>query len=427
MEEKDFPALMPQYNGQMIYQSNPLIESCKQMDIMTGRLFYTALMEITPQLTPDNVKHDFQEIVVPAETIVRLFGGNKAYYSKLEEIADRLMEQKVIIKDPDKETYDATNMFERMHFSAREGGLHILFTNSMKPHLLTLADKQYTRIAAKTIFAMKSMYAIRLLELILQYQNINDFKKAHCIQRYMTVDEIRFYLNVPDTKTYKRMSDFRRQVLDKPISDINEKTEYIVSYDVRKKGREVEGFNFSLILPENDEGDISVEKLININETARLADVNEDATVDNLQADIRDVMRRYGVGKIVAARLAKEFDDMSIRNNIRYSLEQRRVKNLGAYIVKAVREDYYGSKKAAEENLAAERKAAAERAAAEQARIIEAAMPQVEEVNEIGSFMVKMIKMHRDKGQKIPAKYMKILDQVGLTVEDVLAGKRRKE
>ena len=56
-------------------------------------------------------------------------------------------------------------------------------------------------------------------------------------------------------------------------------------------------------------------------------------------------MITYGVGKIVAARLAKSYPREHIINNIRYSLsQQHRVRNMGAYIARAIKEDYYSSR-----------------------------------------------------------------------------------
>lgn len=334
------PLIGTKYEDSQIYQANPLIESCKNMDLNEGRLFYLGLMELKPQLLAEQEQQDFKTILVPTNEIIRLFGGHKDYYRRLKGIARRLMARTIGIKEnEEEEEFHWINLFSTMEFDKKKGGLRIKFNIDMKPYVLQLADKPYTRIAAKTIFALSSMYAIRLIELMLQYQDAPSVKLSGVIERELSLQEIRKYLQVPEN-SYKEMRDFKRYVLDAPIRDINESTRYIFNYTPVKTGHRITSFRFSLEIPEEEDIKTVQELIAYKKESSQM----KMTAADTETTDMVALLRSYGVGKIVARRLANEFPEETIRNNIRYALEQKRVKNLGQYIVKAIREDYFSAR-----------------------------------------------------------------------------------
>lgn len=90
-----------------------------------------------------------------------------------------------------------------------------------------------------------SVYAWRILESLLEKQGF--LKQGHKeIFIVLTMEELRFRLNVPDELYADRINNFRSRVLDEPIREINEKTDYFVWYEVQKTGRRVTGFKIWL-------------------------------------------------------------------------------------------------------------------------------------------------------------------------------------
>lgn len=77
--------------------------------------------------------------------------------------------------------------------------------------------------------------------------------KDKIITRYIGLSDLRFLLDIKDNE-YHRISDLRRFVLDGPIREINNKTQYELSYVPQKKGRKIVSFTFSMdcsqILPD---------------------------------------------------------------------------------------------------------------------------------------------------------------------------------
>ena len=116
-------------------------------------------------------------------------------------------------------------VYEIMKYEPKVG-LHMKFDNRMKPFLLDMVKGNYTAINIEQIFKLTSPYAVRLLELCLQYKNM--FKNGK-IKRSMTEESIRFYLNVPENAYIGRIDNFKKNVLDEPIKEITEKTDFIMN------------------------------------------------------------------------------------------------------------------------------------------------------------------------------------------------------
>lgn len=337
-----------------IYQANPLIEACRGMDLMQGRLYYLALMALSPQLTENNSQDGFQKIIFDAKDIIKLFGGRGGYHANLMKKTRQLREYTVTIitgkDDNGDDTFRHFGIFDAFEWDPKRGGLFVEFSEKIRPYVFDLVKGNYTKIAGRTMFSLQSSYATRLIELLLQHQGFPEFQKTKIIKRNITVEKLRFYLGIPDDK-YKRMGNFRKVVLDGPIEDINKHTSYFMSYDVVKSGAAVIAFDFSLNVSKADEEQqpVSISEVVNIREEARQADIDPTATVDNMSADTFAVLRRYGVGKKVAESLVNQYTDERIRANIQYTLSQKRVQNYGGYIPKAIREDYAAERAAFEQ------------------------------------------------------------------------------
>ena len=231
----------------MVYQANPLVEGRRDFSLMETRLFYLGLKDLKPQLTNKNVPwnamsiRDFPTTIIPTKELINQFGNDK-YYSTLKDICRGLAKKVVEIENEDGKGFSERPVFLDLTYKSEEG-LRLVFSPFMIPYLLELADKQYTKIPFEQIWLLQSQYAVRLLELLVQYQNT----KTH--ERTMTIEELRRCLNVPEG-TYKDSTDnLKKRVINSSIKEINEKTAYKVEYENVKDGRKIVGFKFKLHLP----------------------------------------------------------------------------------------------------------------------------------------------------------------------------------
>lgn len=229
----------------MVYQANPLIEGRRDFSLREMRLFYIGLKDLKPQLTKKNIPwenmtyRDFPVTVIPPKDLIEMF-GNDTYYSALYDVCESLAKKTVEVKN-EFGRFDWFTVFSRLSYRPEEG-LILKFNPDMIPWLLELADRTFTKIPFEIVWQLESKYSVRLLELVLQYQNT----KTH--ERTVTMEELRRCLSVPDG-AYKKMVNFKSRVLESSIKEINEKTAYKIEYENVKDGRKIVGFKFKLHLP----------------------------------------------------------------------------------------------------------------------------------------------------------------------------------
>ncbi|MBP3262434.1 replication initiation protein, partial [Pseudobutyrivibrio sp.] len=224
-----------------IYQANPLIEARKPMNALEMRLFMLALQDVNPHLSANDKYYDkeFKEThILPGE--LKRIMGNGAYIPLLDEACDRLTSRNVCIKEGENK-FVYYPMFSFIQYEKGDG-LRIQFNNKMRELILDIFESgyPYTRISMKQIFYLGSAYAMRLLELMLQYQGM---KRNNIITRTIPLEELRFMLNVEEDK-YPRVNDFKRFVLDIATNEINDNTQYSIRYEAEKSGRKIIAFSF---------------------------------------------------------------------------------------------------------------------------------------------------------------------------------------
>ena len=230
-----------------VVQANPLIEARKGMNVTEMRLFVLGLQDIKPHIK-DNTLHDveFHETIIPYSELVDLFGsehnGNVSNLKKQVEKASRC----VIELSSDNGGFGFASIYRKIRYEPNKG-LIIHFNDELKPYILELVNQAYTRYKVKALFSLSSSYSWRILESLLEKQGyLRQGNKE--IFLVLTIEEVRFRLNIKKGKYEGRIDNLRKFVLDEPIKEINEKTDYFVWYEVIKTGRKVTGFKLYLKL-----------------------------------------------------------------------------------------------------------------------------------------------------------------------------------
>lgn len=247
-----------------VYQGNPLINSRKVFDLLGMRIFLVGLMGLNPHFSKQDKYYDkeFPELFIPTRKLTELF-GNTWYLGELKPACKKLFDT-VIELNSTNGGYKLYHLFRKLKYEPGKG-LYLQFDELLRPYILDLVEqtKGYTRIRAEYLFKLSSPYAVRLLELLLQYQNIKLFKDLMEIKRKLTIEELRFSLNVPEGAYKNRMDHFKKFVLDNPIREINTRTPYIVSYENVKEGRKVVALEFTVdtsSVPKDGENDYKFKR-----------------------------------------------------------------------------------------------------------------------------------------------------------------------
>jgi len=116
------------------------------------------------------------------------------------------------------------------------GTMQIKLDDLLKPYLLQLREN-FTQFELLYTLAMKSQYSIRLYEILRSYEY------KHKIEFH--IDELKELLSA---SCYGRYPDFRRNVLEIAMKEIDALSDINVSYEVVKQGRRYARIRFSVYI-----------------------------------------------------------------------------------------------------------------------------------------------------------------------------------
>ena len=224
-----------------VVQTNPLIEARKYMNLSELRLFCLGLQDIHPHIKDDKYYDvDFKETYISHKDLEELFQGHAGGVGHLKKYIKKAFDGKIEIILDNKGSFMLLHIYQKLIYEEGKG-LIIKFDSEMKPYILNILQQAYTSYKVKNVFPLSSEYSWRIMELLLEKQGY--FKKGHkAVYQEITIDNLRFKLNIANNLYKGRIDNFKRKVLDSPIKEINEKTDYYVWYNVIKTGRKVTAF-----------------------------------------------------------------------------------------------------------------------------------------------------------------------------------------
>ena len=179
-----------------VSQANPLIQAKRNFTTIGTRIFFLGLQALNPHFSEKDKFFDekFPRVTIPPAQLTEIFGGNTWYLNDLKRECKRLFDAIIEFTAADG-GFTLNHIFRELKYVPREG-LHIEFDDVMRPYLLELLNANgYTVISVAQIFQLSSTYAVRLVEIMLQYQNIAPMRERKVIERKMAMAELRFALN----------------------------------------------------------------------------------------------------------------------------------------------------------------------------------------------------------------------------------------
>lgn len=228
--------------GNLIVKDNALIEASHKLSEVEQRLILLAILKArSVGDTVQQLKDKMLEI--HADDYIQAFNVDRdASYLALKKAVLGLYRAEWGYKYIN----DRGNIivrYERFTQSAEyvdgEGTVRFMFSTAIIPMLVEL-ERNFTTYEIGQVANLTSRYAMRLYEMIMRHF---DKQKSKGMLR-ISLDELRFRLGLLPTE-YKAMSDFKKYVFDLAIKQINENTDLMVTYEQRKQGRIIIGFDIS--------------------------------------------------------------------------------------------------------------------------------------------------------------------------------------
>ncbi|MFZ4773735.1 MAG: replication initiation protein [Terrimicrobiaceae bacterium] len=304
----------------MVRKSNHIIEASYRLSLIEQKLIAFLVSTIRP------ADEDFKFYRLQIKDFLTLADGTQKNY---EWLADAIINLKAknlrITYDADdgvKMTIDTSWISAAGH---REGGdfIDLRFDPSLKPFLLGLKSR-FTKYQLKNVIRLKSQYAIRIYELLKQYETIG--------YRTFEYAELREILGIAHEQ-YSLFADFRRYVLLVAQTEIKKRTDIFFIFEEIRLGRAVSKIKFSIF----HKTALQAEKDI-------LSLSGETMTdCEKLLALVPDQLRGLpGIKRLLAEWLTRGGFDF-VSRNIKYTNARADVGHGGRYrnyLSKALTKDY---------------------------------------------------------------------------------------
>ncbi|MBF7683895.1 replication initiation protein [Acinetobacter sp. B5B] len=224
-------------SNELIVKDNILINASYNLEVTEQRLILLSI--VRARETQQGITAE-SKLTIHASDYMNHFKVDKsAAYEALKGAVQNLFNRQFSFKeqqDDGTEFVVKSRWVSQIAYADEKAELHIIFAPAVVP-LVTRLEKHFTSYQLKQVSQLSSKYAIRLYEILIAWRDVG---KTPLIN----VDDLRYRLGVEATE-YKRMSDFKKRVLEPAITQINTYTDIDADYEQFKDGRIISGVKFT--------------------------------------------------------------------------------------------------------------------------------------------------------------------------------------
>ena len=309
---------------ELVVQHNDIIEAKYNITLQEKRLIL---------LMSSCIKKDDKEFQIYTTSVKEICTflqlNNKNIYKEIDDIVSKLFGRVLVVKNVAENSTTKISWLTYAKYWHGKGLVQLKFNEDLKPYMLQLKER-FTMISLGDVLGLKSIYAIRLYELLKQYESIG--------LRIMLLSDLREYCGIVEVY-YKKFNDFKRDVLERAKREINEKTDTFIDYEEIKTSRKVTSIRFS-IKANSSYGKTHFEEA----QSEKAAIISKE--LRSTSAIIEQLIE-YGFTKQAANRLIKNHEEANIVNAIK-AVEIYRskhdVKNARALVETAIKEKWHPEK-----------------------------------------------------------------------------------
>lgn len=222
-------------NNYVVMANNMILHSASNLSLNELKLLRFAIMQ-----TEKDEKELFA-YTIPAKELSKILEiKTKDFYKKLKTMTKHIMQEVIYIGDDTEEDWAMFHWVDYCRY--KKGEVTIKLSDELKPFLVGLRGN-FARYQLSEIITLKSIYAIRIYEIINGYMNENNLPHADvAIEISVSIDELRRATNTE--KKFERYSSFKQRVIDTALNEINEKSKYHITATPYKRNQKIVGFEF---------------------------------------------------------------------------------------------------------------------------------------------------------------------------------------
>lgn len=225
--DKSTGATIKKARKQRVYKANEIVQ-LKRFELSTLEQKIVAYMVSLIKKDQENLEY----VDASINDLCLLMGIEPGNGKNIQSLKDAI--RKLANKSEWAEVYKGgercetlVRWIEKPTFFYRSGIVRLKLDEDLKPYLIGL-ENRYTQYELENILAMQSKYGIRLFELCKSFESQGFFEK--------TLEEFRAIFAVTG---YGRWAEFKRNVLDMAVSEINRLTDVNVTWKAKMRGRAV--------------------------------------------------------------------------------------------------------------------------------------------------------------------------------------------
>lgn len=223
-------------------KDNALITASYGLNVAESRLVLLAITVAKEDLKKSKLKHSLGErIKISAQRYVDMFGVPKSSaYELLQNSCRSLFKRQFSYTE---ESESAVLWHRTSHWVIDIAYMNETETVSLSfsPAIIASIDdlqKHLSSYDVRKVANLTNARTIRLYELLKNLQHKGKVSRV-------SIEDLRSKLGILEHE-YKRMFDFKRQVLNFSIKQINEHTDIEVSYEQHRKLRAISAFTFNI-------------------------------------------------------------------------------------------------------------------------------------------------------------------------------------
>lgn len=310
----------------LVIQHNKLVQSSYRVTLQEKRLLLWLISQIRSE------DKDFKKYTLKISDFVKMLGleSNHNIYKELQHITKNLLSRVITIELPEERKLIQLSFVSSSVYKYREGVVEFSFDPALKPYLLEL-NKHFTSFSLNAVIGFSSVHAIRIYELLKQYETIGN--------RRLTIASIRSYLGI-GVLEYKTYAALKNRVLKIAQREINNKSDICFTYEENKTGRRVT--SIKCIITKNNKFQktplpppvLCVEQTpLNTN------DVSEEKNGYINDSLAQHLEKIWFIHRNVIDRLFRDYPSdyiESIVKDVKRRLEHKDIRNASAYLIKAI-------------------------------------------------------------------------------------------
>lgn len=208
-----------------VVQSNYIIEHKPKMTEDEQKMFLTLVATINKD------DEDFKPLKLRVTDIISLWGlPQKSAYRRVKKSLSGLLDKKFElerIRSNGTRYTEKTSYISYYAYGEGDGYATIRIDPMFKPYLIGLKNDPYTLFVLGNALRLKGATTIRTFELLAQYAVLG--------QRVFTVKDYKKKVGIED-KYKGSNANLKKNVLDKVVKQISEKTQLLTRYDLTGRG-----------------------------------------------------------------------------------------------------------------------------------------------------------------------------------------------